>query len=207
VGFGIIWGMGFPAKLLSEDETVVLLLRQHVKVLIGPLIVLLLVVAGAVVLATVIPAGGLQTGTRLGITIVAALIVARWVVWPYLKWWNEIYVLTNRRLVLRQGVFNRSGHDMPLNRVTDVSFTHSLWQRMLGCGTLVVESAGERGQIRLTDVPKVELVQRTLYRLADQTRPAPRPTEEDMFDPGLGSASGLGDVEGGHPEGDRHDQR
>jgi uncharacterized membrane protein YdbT with pleckstrin-like domain len=204
--------MGFPAKLLSEDETVVLLLRQHVKVLIGPLIVLLLVVAGAVVLATVIPAGGLQAGTRLGIIIVAALIVARWVVWPYLKWWNEIYVLTNRRLVLREGVFNRSGHDMPLNRLTDVSFTHSLWQRMLGCGTLVVESAGERGQIRLTDVPKVELVQRTLYRLADQNRPAARPTAEDMFDPGLGSTSGLaedddGGAHGGADEGYDHDQR
>jgi uncharacterized membrane protein YdbT with pleckstrin-like domain len=198
--------MGFPAKLLSEDETVVLLLRQHVKVLIGPLIVLLLVVAGAVVLATVIPAGGLQAGTRLAILIVAALIVARWVVWPYLKWWNEIYVLTNRRLVLREGVLNRSGHDMPLNRLTDVSFTHSLWQRMLGCGTLVVESAGERGQIRLTDVPKVELVQRTLYRLADANRPAARPTSEDMFDPGLGSASGSG-ADGGPDEGYDHDER
>jgi uncharacterized membrane protein YdbT with pleckstrin-like domain len=199
--------MGFPAKLLSEDETVVLLLRQHVKVLIGPLIVLLVVVAGAVVLATVIPAGGLQTGTRLGILIVAALVVARWVVWPYLRWWNEIYVLTNRRLVLREGVLNRSGHDMPLNRLTDVSFTHSLWQRMLGCGTLVVESAGERGQIRLTDVPRVELVQRTLYRLADANRPAARPTAQDMFDPGIGSASGLEDVEGGHPEGNGHEER
>jgi len=31
-----------------------------------------------------------------------------------------------------------------------------------------VESAGERGQLTLTDIPKVELVQRTLYRLADE---------------------------------------
>jgi uncharacterized membrane protein YdbT with pleckstrin-like domain len=199
--------MGFPAKLLSEDETVVLLLRRHVKVLIGPLIVLLLVVAGAVVLAVVVPAGGWQTGTRLGILIVAAVVVARWVVWPYLKWWNEIYVLTNRRLVLREGVVNRSGHDMPLNRLTDVSFTHSLWQRMLGCGTLVVESAGERGQIRLSDVPKVELVQRTLYRLADANRPAARPTEEDVFDPGLGSSPGPGVVEGGQIERADDDER
>ena len=183
--------MGFPARLLSEDETLVLLLRRHVKVLIGPALVFL---------------GG--RGRRRGAgrdragrwapgpapagrsRVVAGLVLARWVVWPYLRWWNEIYVVTTRRLVLREGVFNRSGHDMPLSRLNDVSFTHSLWQRMLGCGTLVVESAGERGQIRLDDVPRVELVQRTLYRLADQNRPAARPTEEDLFDAGLGSRAG-----------------
>jgi uncharacterized membrane protein YdbT with pleckstrin-like domain len=182
--------MGFPARLLSEDETLVLLLRRHVKVLIGPALVFLGVVAAAVVLVVIVPAGGLQGPLRLAIGVVAGLVLARWVVWPYLRWWNEIYVVTSRRLVLREGVFNRSGHDMPLSRLNDVSFTHSLWQRMLGCGTLVVESAGERGQIRLEDVPRVELVQRTLYRLADQNRPAARPTEEDLFDAGLGSRAG-----------------
>jgi hypothetical protein len=38
---------------------------------------------------------------------------------------------------------------------------------MLGCGTLVVESAGERGQLLMSDVPGVESVQRRLYELAD----------------------------------------
>jgi hypothetical protein len=41
---------------------------------------------------------------------------------------------------------------------------------MLGCGTLVVESGGEQGQLKLEDVPKVELVQRTLNRLSDEVR-------------------------------------
>jgi Bacterial PH domain len=67
-------------------------------------------------------------------------------------------------------VLSRSGHDMPLTRLNDVSFSHNMIERMLGCGTLVVESAGERGQVVLTDVPKVEQVQRTLYRLSDGAR-------------------------------------
>jgi hypothetical protein len=61
---------------------------------------------------------------------------------------------------------------MPLTRLNDVSFSHNVLQRILGCGTLVVESAGERGQLRLDDVPKVEQVQRTLYRLSDDARGA-----------------------------------
>jgi hypothetical protein len=39
---------------------------------------------------------------------------------------------------------------------------------MLGCGTLVVESAGERGQVVLRDIPRVETVQGTLYRLVEE---------------------------------------
>jgi hypothetical protein len=41
---------------------------------------------------------------------------------------------------------------------------------MLGCGTLIVESGGELGQLKLDDIPKVELVQRTLYRLSEEMR-------------------------------------
>ena len=80
------------------------------------------------------------------------------------------------------GVFNRQGHDMPLTRLNDVSFQHTFWERLLGCGTLVVESAGERGQLTLTDIPKVELVQRTLYRLSDEVRGrrGPDRVDEDL---------------------------
>jgi uncharacterized membrane protein YdbT with pleckstrin-like domain len=97
-------------------------------------------------------------------------VVARWVIWPFLTWWNTVYAITDRRLVLRQGVFNRTGHDMPLSRLNDVRFSHNVIERVLGCGTLVVESAGEAGQLVLDDVPRVEQVQRTLYRLSDGIR-------------------------------------
>jgi hypothetical protein len=61
---------------------------------------------------------------------------------------------------------------MPLSRLNDVKFSHNVVERVLGCGTLVVESAGEVGQLVLTDVPRVEQVQRTLYRLSDGIRAA-----------------------------------
>ena len=41
-------------------------------------------------------------------------------------------------------------------RINDVSYEHGLIDRMLGCGTLQIESAGERGQVILPDVPHVE---------------------------------------------------
>jgi membrane protein YdbS with pleckstrin-like domain len=69
---------------------------------------------------------------------------------------------------MRSGILAREGRDVPLSRVNDVSFQHTLLERILRCGTLIVESAGERGQVTLTDVPRVERVQRTVYDLVDK---------------------------------------
>jgi uncharacterized membrane protein YdbT with pleckstrin-like domain len=173
--------MGFPRRLLASDERLVLVLRRHVKVLFGPFVVFVLAVAAT--LATLLLPKGPRPWGLLVVGVVALVVVLRWTLWPFLNWLNTVYAITTRRLILRTGVLNRSGHDMPLTRLNDVSFEHNLFERMLGCGTLVVESGGERGQIRLDDVPKVELVQRTLYRLSDELRGVP---DHDDLDPALG---------------------
>jgi uncharacterized membrane protein YdbT with pleckstrin-like domain len=160
--------MGFPQRLLADDEQLVLVLRRHIKVLLVPFVIFVLVVSGlgltVLLPAAVAPWSWLVAGA------LGAVVLTRWTLWPLLVWFNTQYAITTRRLILRSGVFNRAGHDMPLSRLNDVSFNHNLVERMLRCGTLVVESAGEQGQLRLDDVPKVELVQRTLYRLSDDLR-------------------------------------
>jgi uncharacterized membrane protein YdbT with pleckstrin-like domain len=64
-------------------------------------------------------------------------------------------------------VLSRSGRDVPLGRVDEISFEHTLLERILRSGTLTVESAGDRGELVLRDVPRVELVQGALYELVD----------------------------------------
>lgn len=157
--------MAFPKRLLS-DERLVLVLRQHVKVLIVALLVLIVTVAAAAGVALL----SVTAWVQIALWAVLALIAVRWAFWPWLVWWNTVYAITTRRLILRSGVLNRQGHDMPLSRLNDVSFEHNVIERMLGCGTLIVESAGERGQLTLSDIPKVEVVQRTLYRLSEDVR-------------------------------------
>ena len=156
--------MGKRQGSFDHDETLVLVLRRHAKALFLPFLVLVVVVALAVTAVVLVG----EPWVRLGVAVVAAVVLLRWSVWPFLVWRAETYTITTRRLMLRSGVFGREGHDMPLARLNDVSFERSLWDRLLGCGTLVVESAGERGQLLLDDIPKVELVQRTLQRLSDE---------------------------------------
>jgi len=59
----------------------------------------------------------------------------------------------------------RRGRDIPLTRINDVSFEKGLLDRLLGAGRLVVESAGEHGQLVLNEIPDVQEVQATLFQL------------------------------------------
>jgi uncharacterized membrane protein YdbT with pleckstrin-like domain len=102
--------------------------------------------------------------------VLALVAVASLAFWPWLVWRTTHYVFTNERVILRTGVFSRNGRDIPLGRVNDVSFSHGVVERMLGCGTLTIESAGERGQVVLTDIPQVEKTQSVLYELVEEDR-------------------------------------
>nr|WP_205863654.1 PH domain-containing protein [Planosporangium mesophilum] len=144
-------------------------MHPHWKALIRPIFVALVAIAAVVVAAVFLPA----TWSMVGLYIVGALALLAVITlafWPWLVWRTTHYVLTNERVILRTGVFSRSGRDIPLGRVNDVSFSHGIVDRMLGCGTLTIESAGERGQVVLTDIPRVEKTQSTLYELVEADR-------------------------------------
>jgi len=98
---------------------------------------------------------------------VAVVVFAVFGFLPWLRWIMTSYVVTNERVLIRQGVLTRTGRDIPLNRVNDISFHHSLPERLIGSGTLTIESAGERGQLVLRSVPRVEHVHSTLYELGE----------------------------------------
>jgi len=170
--------MAFPERLLSDDEQVVLHMRTHWKALVVPVLVLVVTVGLASFAEAAMPGSSYRGWLRLAVLVVAVLVVARWSVWPYLRWLTSTFTLTDRRLVTRSGVFARQGRDMPLARVNDVSFSHTFVERLLGCGTVVVESAGERGQLVLTDVPRVEYVQRELYRVVEEDEERRRAGDE-----------------------------
>ena len=156
--------MAYPAKLLSEGEDVVLDMHPHWKRLVLPVLSLVVVLALAGYLLAAVDDGRLQ----VVVAVAAAVLLVAFTIVPFLRWRTTLFVVTTRRVVVRTGVLARQGRDVPLSRINDITFSHSLFERMLGCGTLVVESAGERGQVVLTEVPNVEQVQRTLYDLVEQ---------------------------------------
>lgn len=160
--------MGLPKNSLTEDENIVLEFHPHWSTLIVTFfwVAITVIVAGGVIYF--IPGGGSQTLIRL---IVAALGVIGVLVvglMPFLRWVTTSYTLTNRRFVMRHGILSRSGRDIPLTRINDVSFEHNFVQRMLRTGTLMVESGSEHGQLILKNIPQVEYTQNRLYQLVEE---------------------------------------
>jgi uncharacterized membrane protein YdbT with pleckstrin-like domain len=164
---------------LGPGERVELAVRQHIKALFGPILVFLVTCAAVGVLLAVAPDdGSARTIVQWLVIAAGVLVVGRFSLWPFLNWLTSTYTITSERLLTSHGVFRRYGRTMPLSRVNDVSFDRGVLDRILGCGTLVVSSAGEMGQLELPDVPHVETVQRTIYQLveaeADRARAAIR---------------------------------
>ena len=153
---------------LTEDECLVLRLHPHWKTLIRPVLVAVLVVAAALIAEVLIPSNSAAPVERLVVAAVAILAVMLWLIVPVLRWRTTTYELTTRRLRVRSGIATRRGRDIPLARINDVSFEKGLLDRLLGSGRLVVESAGEHGQILLNDIPRVEFTQATLFRLVEE---------------------------------------
>jgi uncharacterized membrane protein YdbT with pleckstrin-like domain len=152
---------------LSEGERSVLRLHPHWKTLLRPFLIFVLILVALAVAEILLPPRGDLVPVRFALAGVAVLAVIIWCVVPWLRWKTTSYELTNRRLRLRRGILSRSGRDFPLIRISDVSFSHGLLDRMLGCGKLIVESAGEHGQLILTEIPEVERVQSTLFQLVE----------------------------------------
>src|SRR5690349_3685465 len=100
-------------------------LRPHWKEMVWPVVVLLVVSPVATYAATALPDGSAQSAGRIAIVVVAALVLLRFTVWPFLKWITTSYVVTDRRIITRIGVVARQGRDMPISRVNDVTFEHS----------------------------------------------------------------------------------
>jgi uncharacterized membrane protein YdbT with pleckstrin-like domain len=158
---------------LTEGEHIVLRVHPHWKTVLRPVLLLALIVAAVIAALVYLPGSADTPAVRIAIGAVAVIVAIVCTAVPFLRWRTTTYELTNRRLRLRSGILTRSGRDFPLARISDVSFSHGVLDRILGCGRLVVESAGEHGQLVLTEIPRVVEVQAQLFQLVEDEQARP----------------------------------
>jgi uncharacterized membrane protein YdbT with pleckstrin-like domain len=149
----------FPRKLLQDDEDVVLDLHPHWWFFAPPLLALIASVAlGAALIAGTdiewlqIPAGILILGCLL------------WFGARYARWITTNFVVTTDRLIYRHGVLAKHGIEIPLERVNTVFFRQSIFERIVGSGDLVIESASEQGRQAFSNVRNPDAIQNEIYR-------------------------------------------
>lgn len=150
--------MAWPEDALTKDETIVAAFRPHWKLLFVPFIWGLGI---AVVFGWIV--GFFDGVAKFAGPFLLGLLV--WfVVRPLVNWWFTRYVLTTERLITRKGLIAQSGIEIPLERITNVNFSQSIFERIVGAGDLLVESAGETGQSSFVNIPRPDKFQAVLYK-------------------------------------------
>jgi uncharacterized membrane protein YdbT with pleckstrin-like domain len=148
----------YPQRLLNDGEDVALDLRPHWwyfsrHILSGVPLLLLLVLAFKI-----------DNTVLWWFWAVLALVWAGWLALQYLNWTFTHFVVTSSRVIFRTGVLAKHGVEIPMDRIANINFNQSMWERVIGAGDLEIESAGKDGQTKFDDVWHPDAVQQELYR-------------------------------------------
>lgn len=149
--------------LLSKDEIVVRHMRTHIKAILPNLLGQILLIALGVLASIHLPDEWAPFSHAF---VWAAVVIATFPVAlvPFWRWTTTTFTLTSKRIITRHGIFTKKGHDLPLTRISDIAMDRGFLDRILGCGTLTLQTSANDPLI-LEDVPHVETVQLELTDL------------------------------------------
>lgn len=155
--------MVYPRRLLNDHETVTVDLHPHWSFLAPPSVALVAAIAAGVATLVLTSAETTVRTVAVWASIGAIALSAAWLVLRYSRWLSTYFVITNHRVIYRSGLFAKHGVEIPLDRVNTVHFHQGLLERMVGAGELLIESGGESGQQRFTDVSQPGRIQRVIH--------------------------------------------
>ena len=189
------------APHLLAGESVVATERQHVAVLVPAVLITAVCLAAPLVLIQLVPAhvGGVGvSGAKAIADAVVVVLVVGWFLVRLLRWRFQTYVLTTHRIVLSRGVISRVTESIALDRIQDTVVRRPLADRLIGAGTVEIQSAGRDGTELLRLVPHpnrfyTQILQAIEdYRHLAGTYPGPGGAEETSeHSPAPGRADGV----------------
>ncbi len=136
-----------PADLLGDDEIIIMWLKP------SPLYIILASLGSLVLIATLtlllaylsrlsLPKAAWSDNDAFLFGLTIAIIR---LVWQGLEWWNQTYVLTDRRIIAIYGVLRRSYFHAPLQKIQHIAVVQTVRERVFGLGTLAFATAGSDG--------------------------------------------------------------
>jgi len=141
--------MGYLESLMGRYEGIVFKTRKHWLVILPPILInsllSLLIIVGCVFL-------GRLVGLLASLALLLLVFPLGKLTLDLLHWWNEQYVITNRRVVQVEGIINKHVIDSSLEKVNDVVLDQSFFGRFLGYGDVEILTASEIGVNRLDRV-------------------------------------------------------
>lgn len=102
---------------------------------------------------------------RWGGLIIAAsfALCALWMLLRWMKWRSTHFVVTSDRVIFRSGIIVKRGVAIPLERVDNIAFEQTVFERIIRSGDVRIESAGPEGQQDFFDIKRPDEVQKLIH--------------------------------------------
>ena len=136
--------MAYIDQLLGSDEKVLMTAHRHIFVLLGHFLKELFVLA-ALLTGLILIRGGTDPGffwIEIAIGAIAVLVIVSMFV-DWVRWKNEAFYITNRRVLQTSGVFNKRVLDSSIIKINDVITEQSFLGRIFDYGTIKILTATE----------------------------------------------------------------
>ena len=176
--------MAYIDGLLASGERIVRREHQHWFVLVADAfygILAVLIAIGLLVVSGNLGQGAVRDtlGWVIVVVVVGGLI---YIGWQVLRWMNEEFVVTTRRVLQLEGVVNKKVTDSSLEKINDAILTQSLVGRIFGYGDLDILTASEAGISRLRKLRDADDFKRSMLEAKHElelelsgSRPLPSP--------------------------------
>jgi|GEM_PF-4682682 len=154
--------MGYIESNLVRDEHIVYVGRKHVILMIGQIITEIILIGLTLVAFYVVGMvfkkydmmqNAIQVIVYGALGLATTVLVVSGVL-DYLKWYNDCVVITNRRMMRFEGLFNRHMVESILDKINDVALNQTFWGRLFGYGDVTVLTAAESGIQEMRNIAK-----------------------------------------------------
>lgn len=135
-----------------------------------------------------------------GMLLVVLLVVTAWAVIQIAEWVDRFLVLTNKRIVVIEGIIGTTVRSMPVSRLTDMAYRRTPMGRALRYGLFDVESAGQDQALKLIEyVPDPDFINAQITHLLFKKGPKPDPKNiviNGNVNPASGNVTLTGQMDG-----------
>jgi hypothetical protein len=154
----------YADRLLADGERVALRGRQHfLATLIEGRVAWAIFIAALVLVVLDLQLTPGVVRDLFGWVGLALLVVGlAWLVYIYLQWYAQDYLVTNRRVLKVEGVLSKRSADSSLEKINDAVLQQSVFGRMLGYGDLDILTANEQSVDRYRMLSQAQTFKRTM---------------------------------------------
>ena len=102
------------------------------------------------------------------VDLIIILLTALYPLIEYINWKNNLWCVTNLRVVDESGFFTRYSKESPLDKINNVEYDQSIWGRLFGFGNVDIQTAAESGETSYQLIHHPKLLKDTITHAQEE---------------------------------------